>query len=157
MAAADSQNLLLKLLVCGIIALAVGAIFGYMLKAPEVKEVPKEVIKEVEKLVEVEKQVEVLVPADKDDLLKKAVDEFVLQLEDNDLLVCDDVEYDEDQVSVVKSYSDFAVEYTKDTEEIFATVKLKYLDKDTEEKCYVTYDFSVLYEEDEDPFVSLVA
>jgi hypothetical protein len=173
----SAENIFLKVLVCGVIGLALGALFGYMVKAPvvdntkvnelqlnlnaaynEVARLTTQLSTAVEpEVVEVEVVKEVVVEANKLDLRDKAIDEFMGQLEDNDLLVCNGVEYDEDQVKISKSYEDFTVIYGKDTEEIFAKVKLKYLDSDTEVKCYETYDFSVLYEEDEDPVVSLEA
>ena len=78
------------------------------------------------------------------------------EVEDEDsLLECDDQEYDFSQISVSKVYDGATVSVDRDrngdTTEVNAEVRLKYADKDTEEKCYARYDISVTFEDGEDP------
>jgi len=84
-----------------------------------------------------------------------ATDDFMNAYEEEDSYMCDDREYDFDQVSVYKVYKSYSVDYNKSDEyNVSFEVKLKYLDTDTEHKCYNTFDVSVFYEPDEDPVVS---
>ena len=113
---------------------------------------PKEIEKAVyvDKTVTVTETVEKLVPLDlKVTYLDPAVKEFFKE----DLEMCGGDEYDEDQISV-KKIEDWSVSFEEKDYTVGFEVKLKYLDKDTEVKCYETYDVSVFYEEDEKPEVS---
>lgn len=136
------------LLVLGVIALLVlGSIIGG-LAFPKTVEVEKEkvITKEVQVIQEVEKEVPLDVKAT---YLDPAVAEFLKE----DLEECKGEEYDEDQISV-KSVEDWSVTFDDKDYTVDFEVKLKYLDKDVEEKCYETYEVSVFYEEDEKPEVS---
>lgn len=144
------------------LCLLVGGLVGHSL-APEkivtnevVKEVPKtvEVVKEVEKVVE--KTIEVPT-TDTKPLLDSAVEAFLEEVsDDEDFQRCSDVEYDEDQIEVKKLYEDYTINFDEDEYEVIFSVKLKYLDNDVEEKCYNSYDVSVLFEDEEDPVVEIL-
>lgn len=136
--------------------LLLGGLFGYVVGSNGVEKeiVTQEVIKEVptEKIVtkEVTNEVEVFKP---ELLLDKAVDEFLDEFLDEDL-ICDGVEYDDDQVEIKDIDDDYSLRFDDDEQEANFHVKVKYLDNDVEKKCYNEYDVSVLYEEDEEPVVN---
>jgi hypothetical protein len=116
----------------------------------ETKEVP------VEKLVYVNSTTEVEVPLDvKGVYLDPAVDELFIYLEDEDLTDCGGESYDIDQIKISRVYDDWKVDFDKEDYTVDYQIKLKYLDTDTEEKCYLTLTPSVYYEEGEDPVVTL--
>ena len=135
-----------------ILCLIVGFTAGYVVKdekivyEDKIVEVPVDV--EVEKLVEVE-----VISTDTQPLLDTAIADFLEEVEDVE--DCGGVEYDEDQIAVKKIYDVYSVVVDDEDYSVDFKVKLKYLDGDVEEKCYNTYDVSVLYEEDKDPKVTI--
>lgn len=155
----DKTNGLATLSVVAILTLLLGGFIGALafsntntieklVEVPKEVKVPVEVIKEVEKVVEV-KEIDALKQAAIDAFLEEVAD-------DDDLLECDGIVYDEDQVVVTKVYDIFSYELlnNKDNKYVVETkVKLKYLDKDVEEKCYKTFDIEVTFEDDEDAVV----
>lgn len=151
------QKLLLPLM---LISLVVGATFGGLIgyaTGGETKVVTEEKVVEVpvEKEVEVVKEVEVEKPvADTSFLLDKAVQTF-LDEKLEDLEDCNGDKYDEDQIKVDEVEDDYSIEIGEDTEEVQFKIELKYLDNDVNEKCYSDFDVSVLYEEEEDPVVTI--
>jgi len=120
---------------------------------------PVEVVKTVEVVKEVAKEVPMDLEAT---FLEPAIKEFMTEVEDEDsYLVCDEEEYDFDDIAVKKIYDGYSVSIddAKDGEyTVSFTVKLKYLDGDVEEKCYNTFDVEVTYPKDNDdePEVEIV-
>lgn len=111
--------------------------------------VKPEIIKEY---VNVTQEVRV---ADASLYLEQAIDDFMLEVEDNDdYLTCDNDEYDFDQISISKVYDDYSVSFSEDKEEINFQIKLKY-DEEDESACRETYDVSAVYEEDEDVVIEI--
>lgn len=90
------------------------------------------------------------------DYLGIAIDDFMDKVDHRDeLQTCNGTEYDRDQIAIKTIYDSYSVEYGEDDEyTVNFEVKLKYLDKDTEDKCYNTYDISIFYKPDEKPVVS---
>ncbi len=82
--------------------------------------------------------------------LLPAWDEFLNEFEnDEKYLKCEDKEYDKDQIKI-RWFEDYGVivEYEGiDEYTVFLEVRLKYLDKDNEEKCYKNIRVQVLYRE----------
>ena len=147
-----------------VIALIVGGLLVFAL-FPRTVTVEKTITKEVEvpKIVEVEKIVYLNstetteVPLDvKATYLDPAIDELFNYLDEEDLTECNGENYDLDQIKVSRYYNDWKVEFGKDDYTVIYQIKLKYLDTDTEEKCYLTLNPSVYYEEDEEPVVTLL-
>lgn len=103
----------------------------------------------VEKTIEVPVEVSI-------DYVGIGVKDFMKVVDDEeDLLTCDGTEYDFDQIKVSKVYKGFSVNFSDvDEYTVNFSLKLKYLDTDTEEKCYNTFDVSVFYEPKEKPEVS---
>jgi hypothetical protein len=133
------------ILAVGLVALLLGAVFGALL-FPKTVEVTTTVTEKVEK--EVIKEV----PLDlKATYLDPALELF---LKEDDLDQCDGEEYDMDQAAVKSVYPEWSLWFDEDESSTEFQVKLKYLDKDTEQKCYATYDVEVYYEQDEDPEVT---
>ena len=87
------------------------------------------------------------------DLVKKSVDVFINELEDEDELECKGDNYDTDQVSIYRVYDKYTISGDDDETTVDFSVKLKF-DEDVEKSCHQKYDVSVLYEEDEDPEVT---
>jgi hypothetical protein len=146
--------------IIGIIALLIGIYGGYLFH-PDAQTIEKIVTKEVP--VQVEKIVEKVIPCEtipcepttisldaKATYLDIAIETFIDE-ELEDLTECEDTEYDEDQIAVKKVYNDWSVIFSEDDTQVDFSIKLKYLDKDVEEKCYQICDVSVLTEEGEDP------
>ncbi len=148
----------------GLLALLVGGIVSYTafpqtIETEVIKEVAGPTV-EVEKVVETEVEVIKEVPVDVKALyFDEALDEFFDYIDDDNesLKVCNNVTYDIDQIDVKKIYL-YGVSFDSDGDyAVFGDVKLKYLDADTEEKCYQTYDFNVEYDEDDnEPEVTIV-
>ena len=110
----------------------------------ETKEVVKEVVKEVK----------VEVPTD---YKAKALAEFMNYVEDNDeMQVCSGNTYDLDQIKVSKVSDAYSVNFNKDKEVINISPKLKYLDADTNVKCYEEFNAEVTFEEGEEPVVEIL-
>lgn len=149
-------TLVVSALICGLI---LGAIFGVQLFPKTVEKVvtvEKKVEVPVEKIVTVEKNVTV---DTHQDWINKVVKEFLSEVEDNDnLQVCDGETYDFDQITVSKVYDGATVSTNSDrhgdTTTVNTEVKLKYADKDVESKCYKTFNVSVDFEDGEDPVLN---
>ena len=145
-----------------IAALLVGGFVGSM-SFPVEKIVEKEV--PVEKIVEVPVNVPVPVCSDlcctdvcsetPEDLLEKAIDDFLVYMDDEDELSCGGDEFDLDEVNVAKVYDEYKIEYDGTDYTVYGTVKLNFK-QDDEKRCRDTYDFSVFYEEDEEPEVTIL-
>ena len=90
-------------------------------------------------------------------LLEAAIDDFMVEVEEEeDLQVCDEDEYDIDQIKVKRLYDAYTLNIDEDEHEVVFRIKLKYLDEDVEEKCYNSYDVSVFYEPEEDPVIEIL-
>jgi hypothetical protein len=158
----NEQSATTLVVLASIVCLLLGGVVG-ALAFPTTKEVPviKEVVKEVQvpgPTVYVDKEVFKEVPVNvKTGYRDDAVKDFMTEVEDNDdFLVCGDESYDFDQVKLSKVYDEFSVTGDNEDYTVTAKVKLKYLDTDVEDKCYETYEFKVVYEEDEDPVVEVL-
>lgn len=108
-----------------------------------VKEVPKEVVKEVVKEVEVNSF---------DKWVASAFEEYKKELKDN--TSCGGEEYDFEQLSF-KNRNNVAIVYNASDEDDVTTKvsfeqKLKFLDTDTNEKCYRTDNVEVVFHSDKD-------
>jgi len=90
-----------------------------------------------------------------DDLLDVAIEDLLEHMDDEDLFVCDGDEYDVDEVTVKKIYYGYSVVYLDDDEyEVSGEIRLNFKQKD-ERRCRETVDFTVLYEEGEDPEITI--
>lgn len=151
---------LLIALLCILAGLVIGLVASPDKTVTVTKEVPgPETVREVP--VEVIREVNVTQTVDaRDELLAKAKVEFLAEVEDNDeYLVCNEVEYDFDQVTISKIYDGWTVVTDKNRHGDLNTVnfeaKLKYTDKDVSEKCYKNYDVEVVFEDGEDPELTI--
>ena len=156
MANDSSQLWWLALLVCLVVSFFVGAYYfstekivekPVIIKETEIQvvEIPKEVV--VEKEVPLNFEQSYLAPA-----WKEVVNEFE---DSDDYLECKHDEYDQEQIEV-KRFSDFGITVDSadwETYTVFGEARLKYLDKDVEEKCHKDVSFEVFFEEDESPEV----
>ena len=113
--------------------------------------VTKEVVVTKKVPVEVEKVVKVPVDA-REQYLETAVNDVINYLEDEEELTCNGVEYDKNEVSVLKIYDDFSVSFDEEGYSVEGKVKLKFKD---EESCKRVIDFVVAYEPDEEPTITL--
>lgn len=159
-----ANNTFMSLALASIICLIVGAFAGVALFPQTVEKV---VTKEVqvpgpEKTVEVpvekivEKEIVKEVPV-KTGYRDEALKSFQDELADKDSLqVCNGVSYDIDQVKLSKVYDEFSVSGDDKDYTVKAKAKFKYLDSDVSEKCYNTFEFTVRYQEDEDPVVTVL-
>jgi len=147
--------------VFAIIGLLVGGIFVYTF-------IPKEIIKEVkpDNCVAVPCSA---VPCTPTEVIKEIpldvraayLDDAIAVFADKKLeklTVCKTEEYDEEQIAVKTVNEDWSVVFSEDKQgnpqySVDFGVKLKYLDKDVQEKCYKNCDVSVLYREDKSPKV----
>ena len=133
-----------------VICLFVGAVGGIAICEDDVKviEIPgDEVIKTeyVNNTVEVETIVEV-----ETDHLNDSVELFLEELEEEeDLLTCNEHEYDFDDVEVSKIYESYSVEFDEDEKTVDFKIKLKYKEEDMD-SCRNTFEVSVFYDFDED-------
>jgi hypothetical protein len=89
------------------------------------------------------------------ELLDVAIADLMDYLEDEDELVCDDEEFDRDEVEVRKIYDEFSVDFDDDEYTVFGKVKLNYKQED-EKRCRDVIEFSVFYEPDEEPEIEAV-
>lgn len=149
---------LTALIVACVIALIVGAGIGYAYMPKKVTTITKEIqLPAIEIIKEVPKEVEIIkeVPLNaKDTYLDPALKDFIKEAsDDDDFVYCEDEEYDEDQIKLKSDPNNWKVEIGKDETLVSFDAKLKYLDKDVQEKCYAEYEVEVLYEDDEDPQV----
>lgn len=133
-----------------VIGLIVGVGFGYAIandKPAEVIQLPGETITNT-----IVKEVEG--PTEHINYIDGAVSLFIAELEeDDDLLYCDEHEYDEDEVSESKVYDSYVVSFDDEDHTVDFSIKLKYKEED-KESCKAVWDVSVFYEEDEDPELS---
>jgi len=158
MAKETNWGLPLVLLIIGLIA---GGLFTYEVfpktvteTVKETVEVPVEVVKEVEVIKEVPTEIEVEVERD---YLHEALDDFLAELEDKDKWQeCGGDRYDFAQIEVSRLYDVWDLRVDGEDYWVDFRVRLKYLDTDTEDKCYKTFYPTVYYEEDEDPVVVTV-
>ena len=147
-----------------IIAMLVAGLVGYGIAPTKTieKEVEKIVEVPVEKIVEVEVEKECpacdeVASAEANALLGQAVKDMLYELEDDDELECDGEDYDVDEVEVRRIYDAFKVVY-EDEDEYTVTGKVKLnFKQDDEKRCRETVEFSVYYEEGEDPEVEILA
>jgi len=61
---------------------------------------------------------------------------------------------DMDEVTVSKVYDEFSIEFNDDEYTVYGKVKLNFKQED-EGRCRDTFEFSVFYEEDEEPEVEI--
>ena len=134
-----------------IFVLLVGMLVSYALFPREV-EVVKTITEKVP--VEVEKIVELKVVEDiKEAYLLQAIQDVLTDLDDDDLFECNGDDYDLDEVNVNKIYDAFSVTYLDDDKyEVSGKVRLNFK-QDDEKRCRDVLDFTVTYEEGEDPVV----
>lgn len=142
--------------IVSILALLIGGLVGslafpqtkeVLVKQPEPYAVPgPETVKTVTQEVQV-------------NYTDKAISAFYDELSNDDsLLECNGHEYDSDQVTTSKLYEQWSVNYLdKDDNkyEVLFKIKLKYLDTDTQEKCYRTENVKVTFEDSEDPVITI--
>jgi len=137
-----------------ILTLLIGGLVGYAAAPVKVEE------KIVEKKVEIPAKCPEVKPTEcgvtVDDLLATAIEDFLKELDDEDELECDGDNYDLEEVKVSRVYDEYTIEYVDDDEyEVIAKVKLNFKQED-EKRCREIYDFKVLYEEDEEPVVTIL-
>ena len=144
-----------------ILCLLLGGITGYVIANGQ--EVEVEVVKEVLIEVPVEVPVEVcgdlctteIISTDTKPLLDTAIADFLKEVDDDkDLQYCDAERYDEDQIRD-KDVDEYKIVYDEDGYKIVFDIELKYLDTDTEDKCYQDYKVSAYYEDNEDVDISI--
>jgi len=137
----------------GALLLIGGVVFGLAINKTEVVE--------VEKIVEVPIEVVSDCPAVEEascpetDFLGLAIEDLLNHLEDKDLLECGGNEYNLDEVKVSRTYDDWSIGYSEDGYTVSGKVKLSFKQED-ESRCMAKYNFSVFYEEGEDPEVEYV-
>lgn len=143
-----------------VISLLLGAILGaslMYLSSPTKIDVQKEIVLQNVSVEVPGETIQIEVPADLQAEADSALDLFISEIEDDDVLMtCSGVEYDADQVAVKSLDKDYTILVDDEDKTVSISVKLKYLDSDVEEKCYNTYDVTVLYEDGEDPVVSYI-
>lgn len=146
------------MVVLAVAFLTLGAVGHGLFAEPNtvVKEVP--VVKEtiVEKLVNQTVEVEVPV-ADassfREDAIQAIFDEYG---DDDDFLTCDGHEYEEDEVKVSSKQPEWSYTYLdSDESEVSGELKLVYSDGSDERDCKRNLEFKVLFEDGEEPEVSI--
>jgi len=135
-----------------IFALLLGAVCGAVIAPNE------EVIKTVEKIVEIEKQVEVSVEVPSATAyLELAVEDFMKHVDDEELFTCGNHEYDFDEISVNRVYDDYSLDFFNDEEySIDFSLKLEF-DEDDEASCKDKFEVKAKYLEDEIEFEFIIA
>lgn len=128
--------------------LIVGGLFTYVifprtveLKPDKCEAVPCKAVDCIPTEVEVIKEVP-------QDIKATYLDTAIVDFENSDKfedLECSGIE-DIDQIVIKKVYNIWSVSFDEDETQVDFSVRLKYLDKDTKEKCYQDCDVSVLYE-----------
>lgn len=87
--------------------------------------------------------------------LNPAITEVINYLDDEDELECGGDDYNVDEVTVSRTYNDFKVEYS-DTDEYTVSGEIKLNFKQSDEKrCREDVKFSVFYELDENPAITI--
>jgi hypothetical protein len=137
-----------------VVALILGGLLTYWIMPTKVDVQTKEVIREVP-TIQVQETIKE-VPLDvKATYLEPALKDFVKEAsKEDDFVYCDNQEYDEDQIKIKSDPRNWNVEIGQDQTLVNFYVKMKYLDKDVEEKCYRNYNVEVIYEDGEKPQVS---
>ncbi len=138
-----------------VIALIIGGALAYWIMPTKEVEVIKEVKVELP-VIEVQSVEGVKeVPLDaKATYLDPAVKDFIKEVsKDDDFAYCGRDEYDEDQIKMKSAPKNWEVKIGPDEVTVVFDAKLKYLDKDVDEKCYVEFEVEVFYEEGEKPQV----
>lgn len=88
--------------------------------------------------------------------LNPTIAEVIDYLDDEELLKCDGDEYDLDEITVSRVYNEFKVEYSDiDEYTVSGEIKLSFK-QDEEKRCRSNVAFSVFYEPDEDPVVTIL-
>ena len=150
------------ILVASVIAsLLIGWLFAANLVQPEIVE--KQVVVTQDKIVyvDVPKEVTKEVKVEVNNIgkyLDDAVAEFLKEVEDEDnLQKCDGDRYEFDEIKVAKVYDSWTYE-NKDNDdgkyEVSAKVRLNYKQADIS-RCSEPFEFTVAYEDDEKPEVSI--
>jgi len=93
--------------------------------------------------------------ATSNELLDLAIEDVLDYLEDEDKLICDNNEFDRDEVSVRKIYDTYSIEYDDDEYTVAGKVKLNFKEED-EKRCREVFDFTVFYDPDEDPEITIL-
>lgn len=140
------KNLATILIVFGLI---IGFSTGFVVSPTETKEVVKEVFVDVPVEVEVEKLV-----ADSSEYLNLAVEDFMGYVDDEELFECSDYEYNIDEISIVRVYDNWNLDFDDEDYTVAFSIKLEY-DEDDERSCKKVYEVEAYYEADEDVEVSL--
>lgn len=138
------EKTLSVILIC--LSLFVGIIGGLVIAPSEVE--IQEVEVPVVEYIDVPVPFEVTVPsavAFKD----KAIEDFMLYVDDEELFDCDGHEYDFDEISIKRVYDDYALEFNDEDYTVEFSLKLDF-DEDDERSCKLIYDVEALYEEDEE-------
>jgi len=138
------ENTLATILI--IAFLLIGAVGGVVLTPNETIEVEK--IVEVEVPVEVPVEVEVPM-ADVSIYVDKAVADFMDYVDDEELFVCGDYEYNLDEISIARVYDSYSVHIDDEDSTVEFSIKLEF-DEDDERSCKRTFDVEAYYEADED-------
>lgn len=118
---------------------------GYVVSPAEVE--TNEVVKEVFVDVPVETEVEVFV-ADASEYLNLAVDDFMEHVDDEELFKCKHNEYNFDEISEVRVYDNWNIDFDDEDYTVQFSIKLEY-DEDDERSCKRTFEVEAYYEEDE--------
>lgn len=129
-----------------VLFLLIGAVGGYVI--PKEAEV-KEVFVDVPVTVEVEKLV-----ADSSLYLNLAVEDFMEYVDDNELFMCNDYEYNLDEISIVRVYDNWNLEFDDKDYIVNFNIKLEY-DEDDERSCKKVFEVEAEYEESEDVEISI--
>lgn len=141
----------------GAIALLIGGLFSYaFLGKTETINVPGEdIIKEVAGPIQyVNQTVEVEVPSAEAFLTGAIADAWDEELSDDDsFLTCGGVEYDEDEVTLSKIKQWGYAWFDEDEYDVGYTAKFKFDSSDDDDRCTVTRDVFVHYEDGEDPVI----
>jgi len=138
-------------------ALIIGAICGVVLTPSEDVNCPVCEVCDVCEVCNCEADLSgcAICEATPNELLDTAIIDVLEYLDDEDELTCNGEEYDADEVEVTKIYDDFVVEYDDEDYEISGKIKLNYK-QDDEKRCREAIEFSVVYEEDEDPEITIL-
>jgi hypothetical protein len=151
----DSIWPIVFLVLAMVAVVAITGVIGYNLH-PATITIEKPVDKIVTNTVYVDRNVTQIVNVDTNKaLLDKAILEFTKEIEDEDSLqMCSGDQYDTDQIAVSKIYDGSTVSVDSDRNGDITTVnfeiRLKYSDKDVQEKCYETFNVEAVFEDGED-------
>ena len=136
-----------------VLFLLVGAVGGHLMTGEKIVDNLVEV--EVEKLVNVEVPVEVeVLVADATAYKDQAIDDFMNYVDDEELFMCDDYEYNLDEISIVRVYDRWNLELDDEYYTVKFDIKLEY-DEDDERSCKTRYAVEAHYEDDKDVEISV--